>query len=47
MCTEILVWDRDRTARPIITAYPADTPDAQLIGARVIDKQHSRLTIAF
>lgn len=29
ICTQIRAWDHDRTARPVITAYPAGTPDDQ------------------
>lgn len=38
-------WDRDRTAQPVIAAYPAGTRDDQLPGGFVIDKQHTRLTV--
>ncbi len=30
LCEQIRAWDRDRPAQPIITAYPADTPDDEL-----------------
>ena len=38
-------WDRDRTAEPTISAYPAGTPDGQLPEWTVIDKPHTRLVI--
>ncbi|MGQ0775117.1 MAG: methyltransferase, FxLD system [Pseudonocardiales bacterium] len=44
---QIRTWDRDRTAQPVITAYPAGTPDDQLPAGVVIDKQHTRLTLAW
>jgi protein-L-isoaspartate(D-aspartate) O-methyltransferase len=45
ICAQIRAWDRDRTAQPVITAYPADTPDDQVPGADVIDKRHIRLVV--
>ena len=47
ICAQIRAWDRDRTAQPVITAYPADTPDDQIPGAHVIDKRHIRLIVVF
>jgi protein-L-isoaspartate(D-aspartate) O-methyltransferase len=47
ICTQIRAWDRDRTARPVITAYPAGTPDDQLPGAHAIGKQHTRLLVSY
>jgi protein-L-isoaspartate(D-aspartate) O-methyltransferase len=47
LCDQIRAWDQDRTTRPIITAYPADTPDDQLHGTHAITKQNSRLTVSY
>jgi protein-L-isoaspartate(D-aspartate) O-methyltransferase len=46
LCEQIRAWDRDRTAQPIITAYPAGTPDQELAGVLVIDKRSVRLVVA-
>ncbi len=43
---QIRAWDQDRTAQPVITAYPAGTLDDQLPGGFVIDKQHTRLVVS-
>lgn len=40
-------WHRERPAQPVITAYPADTPDDQLAPGTHIDRPHTRLTIAW
>jgi protein-L-isoaspartate(D-aspartate) O-methyltransferase len=40
-------WDRQRPAQPIITAYPAGTPDDQLSPGHRIDKPSARLTITW
>jgi protein-L-isoaspartate(D-aspartate) O-methyltransferase len=47
ICLEIRAWDVDRTARPVITAYPAATPDDLAVGEPTIHKHHTRLAIAF
>lgn len=47
MCKQIRAWDRHRTAQPVITAYPADTQDEQILSAHAIDKQHTRLVVSF
>jgi hypothetical protein len=47
LCAQIRAWDRDRAARPVITAYPADTPDYQLPGGLVIGMRHIRLVVSF
>jgi protein-L-isoaspartate(D-aspartate) O-methyltransferase len=47
LCDQIRAWDRDRAARPAITAYPADTPDDQLPAGLVIGKRHIRLVVSF
>lgn len=46
LCEQIRAWDRDRTAQPIITAYPAGTPDHQLAGQLVMDKRFIRLVVS-
>ncbi|MGH3856090.1 MAG: methyltransferase, FxLD system, partial [Pseudonocardiaceae bacterium] len=46
LCEQIRAWDRDRTAQPVITAYPADTPDNKLTSQLVINKQYVRLVIS-
>jgi len=38
-------WDRDRNAVPVITAYPAGTPDDQLSEGLIIDKPDVRMSI--
>lgn len=40
-------WDHNRTAQPVISAYPAGTPDEQLTHGLVINKQFVRLVISF
>lgn len=47
LCEQIRAWDRDRTAQPVITAYPAGTPDDRLPGGHVIDKPSARLVISY
>ncbi|GAA2096296.1 hypothetical protein GCM10009780_43400 [Actinomadura alba] len=47
LCEQIRAWDRDRTAEPVLTAYPADTPDSRLITGQVIDKPSVRLMISY
>jgi protein-L-isoaspartate(D-aspartate) O-methyltransferase len=44
LCDQIRAWDADRAGQPQITAYPANTP---VPADRVIDKTHSRLSIAY
>jgi protein-L-isoaspartate(D-aspartate) O-methyltransferase len=46
LCAQIRAWDRDRTAQPAITAYPARTPDQDLADGVVIDKQFVRLVVS-
>ena len=46
LCEQIRAWDRDRTAQPVITAYPAGTPDEELEGGLVIDKRFVRLVVS-
>jgi len=46
LCEQIRAWDRDRTAQPVITAYPAGTPDHELADGLVIDKKFIRLTVS-
>lgn len=47
LCTQIRTWDRDRTARPTITAYPAGTPTSQVGVGAIIDKPNTRLLVAY
>jgi protein-L-isoaspartate(D-aspartate) O-methyltransferase len=47
MCEQIRAWDLDRTARPIVTVYPANTPDSEAIGEYMIHKRHGRLVVAY
>jgi protein-L-isoaspartate(D-aspartate) O-methyltransferase len=46
LCAVIRAWDHDRAAQPVITAYPADTPDRNLTGGQVIDKRFVRLVVS-
>lgn len=46
LCEQIRAWDRDRTTQPLITAYPAGTPDEELPNGLVIDKRHIRLVVS-
>ena len=46
LCEQIHAWDHDRTAQPLITAYPAGTPNGKLPNGLVIDKRHIRLVIS-
>jgi protein-L-isoaspartate(D-aspartate) O-methyltransferase len=43
---EIQAWDQNHDARPIISAYPADTPDSAVPAGLVIDKADSRLVVS-
>jgi protein-L-isoaspartate(D-aspartate) O-methyltransferase len=47
ICDQIRAWGRDRTAQPTITAYPAGTPLGELASGQVMDKQFTRLVVAF
>jgi protein-L-isoaspartate(D-aspartate) O-methyltransferase len=47
LCAQIRAWDRDRAAQPVMTAYPAGTPDEGLPKGLVIDKGYIRLVISF
>ncbi|MER5647362.1 methyltransferase, FxLD system [Streptosporangium sp. NPDC002524] len=44
---QILMWNSDRNAEPVITVYPAGTPDDQLLGGMAINKQHVRLVVSY
>ncbi|MGQ0778890.1 MAG: methyltransferase, FxLD system [Pseudonocardiales bacterium] len=46
LCQQILAWDRDRTAQPTITAYPASTPHQDLTARVVINKRFIRLVVS-
>jgi protein-L-isoaspartate(D-aspartate) O-methyltransferase len=47
LCDQIQAWapERDRH-KPILTVYPADTPDSELAGP-AIDKNHSRFVLTY
>jgi protein-L-isoaspartate(D-aspartate) O-methyltransferase len=47
ICTQINAWSPGRTAEPVVTAYPADTPDSDLAGGAVIDRPSVRLVISY
>ncbi|MGX9225905.1 methyltransferase, FxLD system [Streptomyces albus] len=42
-------WGRDyrRGPSPLIAVYPAGTPDDRITGDRIIDKEHSRISISW
>ncbi|MFC0861653.1 methyltransferase, FxLD system [Sphaerimonospora cavernae] len=40
-------WNRQRPAQPVITAYPAETPEEHLASGYRIDRPDTRLTIAW
>ncbi|MCN9240726.1 methyltransferase, FxLD system [Streptomyces sp. RY43-2] len=42
-------WERERRGGPgpVIRVYPAGTPDDQVLGDRVIDKVHSRISLSW
>ncbi|MEU4113786.1 methyltransferase, FxLD system [Kitasatospora sp. NPDC028055] len=46
---QVAAWDSKHRGGPgpVITAYPAATPDDQLPGALVIDKKHRRITVSW
>ncbi|OEJ21091.1 methyltransferase, FxLD system [Streptomyces subrutilus] len=45
---ELRKWDRDhRQDEPVIYAYPASTPEADLPAGRVITKRHRRIVISW
>lgn len=46
ICKQIRAWNRDRTAHPVVTAYPVDTPE-YIVGVHAIKKRDSRLMIAY
>jgi protein-L-isoaspartate(D-aspartate) O-methyltransferase len=46
VCAQIRAWDHDRTVKPLITIWPAETPDSQLDSGLLIDKLSSRLVVA-
>jgi protein-L-isoaspartate(D-aspartate) O-methyltransferase len=45
LCDQIRAWDANRNAGPVITIYPAGTPDDQLSEGLVIDKHDTRMTV--
>lgn len=46
VCRQIRAWGRDRTAQPVVTAYPVDTSE-YIVGVHAIKKRDSRLMIAY
>ncbi|MER6076990.1 methyltransferase, FxLD system [Streptomyces sp. NPDC001833] len=47
ICAQIRAWSPARTVEPVITAYPADTPDSDLVDGAVIDRPSARLVITY
>lgn len=47
LCEQIRTWHHDRTAQPVITAYPAGTPDERIATDHVIAKHHTRLAFSW
>lgn len=47
ICGQIRAWSSDRTAQPVITAYPAATSVPSGVTGCVIDKPHTRLHVNF
>ncbi|MET9085533.1 methyltransferase, FxLD system [Streptomyces sp. NPDC004237] len=47
ICAQIRAWSPARTVDPVITAYPADTPDSDLVDGAVIDRHSARLVITY
>jgi protein-L-isoaspartate(D-aspartate) O-methyltransferase len=47
ICGQISAWDRGRAIQPVVTAYPAGTPDDKLPGGHSIDKPHVRLVVSW
>ncbi|AWK08906.1 methyltransferase, FxLD system [Streptomyces spongiicola] len=47
LCTQITAWGDDRTAEPVISLYPAGTPDDQLTDGYVIEKPSTRMVISY
>lgn len=48
LCEQIRVWNQDRTGHPNVIAYPASTPNDNLLrGGVVIDKRYVRLLVTF
>lgn len=47
LCEQIRAWDTHRSAQPVITAYPAGTPEGTLPSGLVITKRHIRLVVSY
>ncbi|WP_333761928.1 methyltransferase, FxLD system [Streptomyces sp. IBSBF 2390] len=47
ICAQIRAWSPARTVEPVVTAYPADTPDSALADGAVIDRPSVRLVITY
>lgn len=47
ICAQIRAWGPARTAEPVVTAYPADTPDSDLADGALIDRPSVRLVISY
>ncbi|MEU1217148.1 methyltransferase, FxLD system [Streptomyces sp. NPDC005790] len=47
LCTQIMACSGDRTAEPVISLYPAGTPDYELTDGYVIEKPSARMVISY
>ena len=47
VCDQIRAWDRDRVEQPVITAYPAGAPIGERANGQIMEKQFTRLVVAF
>lgn len=47
LCEQIRAWDEDRNAQPVITAYPAGTPEEKSLSGPIINKRHIRLVVSY
>ncbi|MEU6512098.1 methyltransferase, FxLD system, partial [Streptomyces sp. NPDC046942] len=47
ICAQIRAWSPARTAEPVVTAHPSDTPDSDLADGAVINRPSVRLVITY
>ncbi|MFE9613718.1 methyltransferase, FxLD system [Streptomyces sp. NPDC006012] len=47
ICVQIRAWSPARAVEPVVTAFPADTPDSDLVDGAVIDRPSVRLVITY
>lgn len=47
LCAQITAWGGDRAAEPVISLYPAGTPDYELTDGYVIEKPSARMVISY